>query len=1131
MSAAEQRPKPDLDAWAQSIIGKTIAEKYAVVSEIGRGGMGGVFLARHSMLGDREFAIKLIIPNPEMGTLEEQEKRFAREAASALSFVHSRAVQVRDFGFDHENEVMYMAMDYVRGRSLKDIIEEASATKVDGQPPIPTARALSLTLKMLDALKSAHKAGIVHRDLKPGNIMVVDEGTPDEDVQIMDFGFAKLIRATEGREDEDSTFSAGDKRKRITSGVFSQRLSTLGKVVGTPQYMAPEQARGKPVDPRADLYALGVILYEMLTGALPHTASSAHSLLVARASSAALSLTEIRPDIDFPPEVQILTEFALSVDPADRFQSASRFAASIIEALDALGESVASELQATQEPATGEFPIMRNLGPPGTGAALPVVRSKSRGSIWAALAGAIAVAGALAAALLLSNGDHVTVDHLASARAAMSLGKYDVAIEALEAAVADRPDDTEAAKLLRHARVTRALAEVRRLAEDGESDDLKKAIDEARKAGAEETDLEEASRILKIKRGIAQIETALKEGRFTQAAGILEGLPGSRGLGLAGEISSVRATIETKLGRAKALLAALDVDLAGASGEQLASARRSLQDFVNEFPNHPKVPQANSTIERIRNAVRDRATRISVSIATLPSGLECKLGETYLGTSPLDTTEIPEGEHTIHVVDTEGFVSAHALRVTAGRPVKELFDHGKAVAAEAAAYRAIAAAGESPIAKSDACRKYLAAYPAGAKRDEVKTLLRSLTVAAQEKERLAEAAYKTMSARLRTATPRERAEALSSFVAEHGDSKHGPEVRARIARLELQQTTLRDVMTLLDDYETTPEAREDAVRRFVAEYPGTEFASDRTALLRALLVRHVKHDGKASLIAGAGASRFCVYSAQARTVSLHQLPTGKQTAEAPLTAPMAAMDGFQDGRVALAEREGGVVIWAPPVEPRRVVPLKVPARTLIALADGNVVACSGRPGDALVVVPGSKSERQWRIGGFKGGVLCGCRSTDGRTFVLGTDKGEVIVLAASKANAAPRITWKTRLRDAIASVSLAPSNKTLAVGMVEDKRVVARVFGLAAKDWTPRVSYPTGHSWMQAVDDAGTIVAAGRVLLPGAPGKPVSIRLGARPAIDSFGRYLVSAAPDGKAVVSYLPELLRQAAKSVGVER
>jgi serine/threonine-protein kinase len=232
--------------------GDLVADKYRIERELGRGAYGVVFLATQEGI-DRKVAVKTLLPKAffEEGIVE----RFEREAKFVGRLNHPNIVRVYDYG-QHE-ELLYMAVEYVEGFSLEEIIE--------ADAPLEPERTRNLVYQMLDALAHAHDRGIIHRDLKPGNILVVEEpqtnGEVREVVKILDFGIAKLIQ--DQTEDENM-----------------QTLTQAGTVLGTPHYMSPESIVGESVDHTVDLYALGVIIYEMLTGRRPFTAKNSPSVMV-----------------------------------------------------------------------------------------------------------------------------------------------------------------------------------------------------------------------------------------------------------------------------------------------------------------------------------------------------------------------------------------------------------------------------------------------------------------------------------------------------------------------------------------------------------------------------------------------------------------------------------------------------------------------------------------------------------------------------------------------------------------------------------------------------------------------------------------------------------------------------------
>jgi len=214
------------------VIGRAIAH-YSIVEKLGEGGMGVVYKARDQHL-DRFVAIK-VLP-PEKVADPERKRRFVQEAKAASALNHPNIVHVYDI--DQQDGVDYIAMEWVEGITLGEAI---------GHKGLKLGEALKYAVQIADALAKAHAAGIVHRDLKPGNVMVTADGR----VKVLDFGLAKLAEAAATPDDETRT---------------AQPSTELGVAVGTPGYMSPEQAEGRKVDARSDIFSFGSLLYEMLTG-------------------------------------------------------------------------------------------------------------------------------------------------------------------------------------------------------------------------------------------------------------------------------------------------------------------------------------------------------------------------------------------------------------------------------------------------------------------------------------------------------------------------------------------------------------------------------------------------------------------------------------------------------------------------------------------------------------------------------------------------------------------------------------------------------------------------------------------------------------------------------------------------
>ncbi|MEP7052831.1 MAG: serine/threonine-protein kinase [Pseudomonadota bacterium] len=282
-------------------IGTLLADRYRIDALVGEGGMGKVYSAEHVLMRKR-LAVKVL--RRELMSVSEVVARFEREAMAAGNIEHPNVAAATDFGKLPDGSV-FLVLEFVSGRSLRDEIARGSFA-VD--------RALHITRQIASALAAAHAQGIVHRDLKPENVMLVDKGGDPDFVKVLDFGIAKVPLGDDG----------APKANPITKA---------GMVFGTPEYMAPEQALGQNVDGRADLYALGVILYEMLAGVRPFSSQSAVGILGQQLSSSVPSFAERAPGSAVPPAAELIALKLLARESAERYQTAAELARSIDEQL------------------------------------------------------------------------------------------------------------------------------------------------------------------------------------------------------------------------------------------------------------------------------------------------------------------------------------------------------------------------------------------------------------------------------------------------------------------------------------------------------------------------------------------------------------------------------------------------------------------------------------------------------------------------------------------------------------------------------------------------------------------------------------------------------------------------------
>jgi serine/threonine-protein kinase len=362
-------------------VGSIVADRYHVMKKLGEGGMGQVYLAEHVKMG-RKSALKVM--HPGMKSDVDAISRFNREAANASRIAHPNVASVYDFG-ETPDGIIYLAMEFVDGPPLTSIIEQQGA--------LPPKRAADIVRQTADALAVAHDMGIVHRDLKPDNIMVARTRDGGDLVKVVDFGIAK---------------AAGNEAQKVTK---------TGLVVGTPEYMSPEQLSGDKLDGRSDIYSLGLVAFNMLTGTLPFPSDSQQESMIMRLTDRPKTLGEMKPDRSWPADVQAVMDRALERDVTARYQNATDFGMALYNAIQRMPETVAAEagtaLMGAVPPTRVSAAAVPNVNQGATVAASlpqnlesPVARDtaptpkKSKVALYATAAGVVIV-GVVAAKLLM----------------------------------------------------------------------------------------------------------------------------------------------------------------------------------------------------------------------------------------------------------------------------------------------------------------------------------------------------------------------------------------------------------------------------------------------------------------------------------------------------------------------------------------------------------------------------------------------------------------------------------------------------------------------------------------------------------------------------------------------------------
>lgn len=323
-------PSPATPAFdPASLVGVTLDGRYLLAAHLATGGMGAVFRAQHVHLR-KDVAVKVL--RPDLTSSPDIVERFRREAEIASALEHDNIVRVTDFGRG-ESGHLFLVMELLAGESLYDRLRREGF--------LPAEEAVAILWQICSGLEAAHALGVVHRDLKPENVFLARTSSGREVAKLLDFGIAKIADPASGS------------------------ATQAGIVVGTPEYLSPEQAMGSPIDARADLYAVGLMAWRMLAGRHPFKAEDPRALLMMQATRPVPPLTELRPDLAAHPGLVAAVAKAAEKDPAQRHQTAAQLRD---ELADALGAAFRLPPGATPDPSASISrsplpPRLRSSGP------------------------------------------------------------------------------------------------------------------------------------------------------------------------------------------------------------------------------------------------------------------------------------------------------------------------------------------------------------------------------------------------------------------------------------------------------------------------------------------------------------------------------------------------------------------------------------------------------------------------------------------------------------------------------------------------------------------------------------------------------------------------------------------------
>jgi len=334
---------PLINAPSDPLIGTLLLDKYQITGLLGRGGMSAVYKAKHVLM-DRWVAIKFL--RAELVSDPQMLKRFQQESKAVSMLKHPNVMSCHDFGLT-PNGVPYLIMDFLEGKTLTEVLDQ------EGQLAAP--RCVELFGQICDALAHAHKKGVVHRDIKPSNMIILTTDDGHESIKLVDFGIAKLLE----REGVDVT-----------------KLTNAGDVLGSPAYMSPEQCCGRPCDPRSDIYALGCVIYESLTGTPALRGQSAIETMLKHVNDYPAAFNDVRPDLHLSEALQAVIFRAIAKDPDNRQQSMSELKEELQEAMGSSAGAPVAVKQRT-EPSKTDHTMPAVMVPQAVAELVPLKTSAS----------------------------------------------------------------------------------------------------------------------------------------------------------------------------------------------------------------------------------------------------------------------------------------------------------------------------------------------------------------------------------------------------------------------------------------------------------------------------------------------------------------------------------------------------------------------------------------------------------------------------------------------------------------------------------------------------------------------------------------------------------------------------------